>query len=318
MQAPKPLLWDDLLSLSNRTSDLPPHVWREQIGVEGSRVMRDMFLNWVCAHPVDGFEQVADHPFWTNWRSQSGENNILYFALGRAKDPRWISCLVEAGVVFEPYFMRQVISQPLERIVPTLQMCHQLNLWKPEENGENQRLFERLLSRGSLDFAQFMWEHNAFKKRINGAQAELAAFQSRGRTTPNTCEILNALWDQWGLPSAEEFRTLFAGIHNFVSSEGSSRGNAYALVARHWNNQHPQWTDDDTEKYLRVLMEKSNTPKVREILAQKIKDGVFSEELWDRSLNKNSLTEKTRAVLSHLYLSVHLDMSSAPAHRKRM
>ena len=277
-------------------------------------------MRLVQSHSSESFDEFKEHPFWVNWASKSSSlnNNILYFAIGGANDPLWIERLHSIGVPASPHFIRQMCSQKSENIVPVLRICERMGLVQLSENAEFQHLFRYFVSRGSFDFMTYMWEHNLFTQRFNGATNDLAVFASKKLFNGNRKELLEVLWDKWGQPTADEYRQLLAGIENYALSGNSSRGNAYQFVINHWNVNHPQWSDNDSKLHLKAFLRKGSTEQIKHILSEKITQGWFSDDIWSDALTEIALKPEVKDAFTNFYLG-HVSVPLSPAARtKRM
>lgn len=311
---------NELRVLATQTMDLPVDVWRSINWSDDLLRLRDGFMRLVHDYPAQTFDEFQDHPFWTNWASKSSSltNNILYFAMGGAGDPLWIERLISVGVPTSPHFMRQICSQKSENIVPVLKICERMGFVQLSDSPEFQHLFRYFVSRGSFDFMDYMWDHNVFAQRFNGATNDLAVFSSKKLFNGNRTVLLEKLWDKWGEPTADEYRQLLAGIENYALSGNSSRGNAYQFVITHWNINHPQWSDTDSVLHLKTLFRRGESEQVKCVLREKIKAGWFSDDVWSEALTQTVLKSEVKDAFAKLYLEEVIPQLPSPARVKRM
>ena len=311
---------EEIRVLVNKTQDLPAETWKTSQWFGDILRTRDGLMQLVLNHSSDCFEEFKDHPFWYNWASKKSlfENNILYFAISGANDPLWIEKLSNAGVKMPAHFIRKVCSQRSENAVEVLKICQKLGYITLSENAEYQYLFRHFVSRGSHEFVQYMWDNGLFSQRFNGASNDLAVFSSKKLFMGNRVHFLTMLWDKWGIPNVKELRELFAGIQNYALAGNSSRGNAYQYVAKHWNCNHPQWNETDSQLQLRCLLNFGPTEQVKNALREKISNGEFSDDIWSSTLSKVIMKDEWRQSFAHMYLE-HLTADLPIANRtKRM
>lgn len=242
---------------------------------------RDYFLHCLSSLSPHEMQSWKDHSFWQSWRSFKNGSDVLDHALREARDPLWVSTLVDWGLKVDdnrhPRF-ENVLHRGREFHEPFLKALHDVGYSFTKDH--------RLMSFLSLAVMFGYWGNLLFLDQIGAfpkfrrecsvnIEKEIISRRSFFRPPPGQTDeisldqmsmvrlVYDFLWQRWGVPCADDFRTL-----QLRALKSADIPSVEIFIWDFFNPAHPEWTEEDDERLCLLLQSSGRTQQLAERVAK--------------------------------------------------